>query len=134
MNSSAQAESLSRLDRWGMVVSGACIVHCLALPLASALLPFVAVALPHEEWVHPLLLGLALPVTGFALLRGYRRHRRRRPLFLGSLGLALIASAIVIHTQPSEAILSVSGGLLVVCAHLMNWRRHRPNGSGRIRS
>lgn len=121
----AESERLSRLDRWGMMISSVCLVHCLAFPLLTALLPFFAVALPGDEWLHPLLLGLALPVTGFALLRGYWRHRLVRPLLLGMAGLALIAGALFAHGELAEAALTVTGGLLVVGAHWLNWRGHR---------
>ncbi|WP_172593153.1 MerC domain-containing protein [Altererythrobacter sp. B11] len=125
MNSPASSASLSRLDRLGMAVSSLCLVHCLALPVLTALLPFFAAELPGDEWIHPLLLGLALPVTGLALLRGWLRHRLARPAALGAAGLAIIASALLAPHGVAESALTVVGGLLVVWAHVLNWRGHR---------
>lgn len=115
---------LSTLDRWGMIVSGACLLHCLALPIIALLLPIAGTMLPDHEWVHPILLGVALPVTGGALLRGYRIHRLRRPVLWGAAGLALIAGALPMEGTPGETILTVAGGLLILRAHLVNWRAH----------
>jgi len=117
---------LSWLDRMGIVISSICLVHCLALPLLIALLPVVASALPADGWVHPLLIGLALPVTGLALWRGYRRHRRIVPTSLGIAGLGLIALALAAEGW-GEALLTVGGGVLVSLAHILNWRSHSPH-------
>ena len=99
-------------------------MHCLALPVLALLLPFVATAMPEHGWVHPIMLGIALPITGGALLRGYRIHRLRRPLLLGSAGLALIASALLFEGSVGETILTVAGGLMILRAHLINWNAH----------
>ena len=95
------------------------------MPFLAAMLPFIAASLPGDRWVHPVLLGLALPVTGFALVRGFMLHRLRRPAAIGAAGLALIASALFVTGTVAEAALTVGGGLLVVSAHLLNWRGHR---------
>ncbi|BDD66169.1 membrane protein [Sphingobium sp. TA15] len=113
---------LSRMDRWGIIISSACLVHCLALPLAIALLPAIASSLPSDSWVHPVLIGLALPVTGGALWRGYRTHLRAVPALLGALGLGFIASALFARGGLAEPALTVFGGLLVSAAHILNWR------------
>jgi len=116
--------AISGLDRWGMIISGICVIHCLALPIATALLPFLALGLPLEEWAHPVLLGIALPVTGIALLRGYLRHRLVRPAILGAIGLALIALGTLVGNDLKETLFTVMGASLVVVAHFLNWKRH----------
>jgi hypothetical protein len=116
---------LSALDRLGMVISSACLVHCMALPLLTALLPFLSTTLPGDEWTHKALLGMALPVTGLALLRGWQRHRSAVPAVAGAIGLGIIGGALFVETDLVESALTVTGGLIVVWAHLRNWRiRH----------
>ncbi|MBN9505823.1 MAG: MerC domain-containing protein [Altererythrobacter sp.] len=123
--SGAGNERLSGLDRLGMVISSACLVHCLALPLLTALLPFLSTTLPGDEWTHKALLGMALPVTGLALLRGWQRHRSAAPAIAGAIGLGIVATALFVETELVESALTVTGGLIVVWAHLRNWRvRH----------
>lgn len=128
MHEEALRPRLSRLDRWGIVISSVCLVHCLALPLLIALLPAISSVVPGDGWVHPLLIGLALPVTGMALRRGYRMHRRAVPTLVGCLGLGLIATALFCEGQLSETILTVGGGALVSLAHVLNWRGHHGTG------
>jgi len=126
MREGASAQRIAHLDRWGMLVSAACLVHCLALPLAAAALPFMAVLLPHEEWTHAALLALALPVTGLALLRGYLRHRRAGPALLGVAGLALMGGALLAGDDRAVKAITVAGAVLCAAAHMLNWRSHRP--------
>lgn len=118
---------LSRIDRWGMAISSLCLIHCILLPVAIALLPAFASSLPGDAWVHPVLIGLALPVTGLALRRGYAAHRRLVPALSGGLGLALIGAALWFHGTVPETVLTVAGGLTVTLAHLMNWHSHHPH-------
>ncbi len=124
----APATALSTLDRWGMVVSSLCLIHCLALPLVAAFLPLLAVPLAGDEWVHSVLLAIALPVSGMALVRGFRAHRAAGPAILGAFGLAGIACAIVVRADMAERILTVAGGLLVARAHWLNWKSHHRRG------
>lgn len=130
MGQSADTPQIRNLDRWGMWIAAACIVHCLALPLLAAALPFVAVILPHDEWTHTAMLALALPVTGMALVRGYRRHRLVRPAALGAAGLLLIAGALLTGGGAAETAMTVTGALLCAAAHVLNWRGHRPGNCG----
>ncbi len=129
MKEEALDAHLSRLDRWGIVISSVCLVHCLALPLIIALLPAITSSLPPDSWVHPVLIGLAVPVTGGALWRGYSVHRRGRPALIGCAGLGLIGTALLFRDTLAEPVLTVAGGALVACAHILNWRGHR--GCGR---
>jgi hypothetical protein len=122
MNSDTGNGRLTGLDRLGMVISSACLVHCLALPLLTALLPFLSTTLPGDEWTHKALLGMALPITGLALLRGWQRHRTAAPAIIGAIGLSLVATALFVETVALESVLTVTGGLIVVWAHLRNWR------------
>lgn len=115
--------AMPRLDRWGIVVSAACLVHCLALPLLTAALPLLALAPGQTRWVHPVLLVLALNVTGLALWQGYRRHRRVRPALVGAPGIAAIAAALWAGER-AETILTVAGVALVGAAHWLNWGGH----------
>lgn len=125
MGDDLEPAAITRLDRLGMLISSACLVHCLALPLLTALLPFLSLSLPGDEWTHRVLLAMALPVTGLALFRGWRRHRAAVPTICGAAGLMMIAAGLFPGSEIAEAALTVTGGLIVVGAHLMNWRaRH----------
>ena len=64
------------LDLTAVGLSGLCLVHCLALPLVIALLPFLARY--SDGHLHLQMLTVVLPLSTLALTVGFRRHRDRR--------------------------------------------------------
>lgn len=112
----------SPLDRLGVALSGLCLVHCLALPVLISLMPALSFWLPTTSWMHPVLIAVALPVTGTALWAGYRRHGQPAPPLLGAMGLLLLILGALAATQALDSGLTVTGGLAIALAHLRNWR------------
>lgn len=73
--SAARKVSKSRtLDALAMGLSGLCVAHCLLMPLVLAALPFLGV-FSENPLLHQVLVGVAAPVSLFALIRsgGWRR-------------------------------------------------------------
>ncbi|QLC26872.1 MerC domain-containing protein [Parasphingopyxis algicola] len=99
-----------------------CIVHCLILPVAVALLPALAAFVALPETLHIWLLGFVVPVAGIVLLSGYRVHRDNRPPVAGAAGLVLLALAALLFPETVlDMVLSTVGSVLLVGAHLLNW-------------
>lgn len=119
------------LDGAAALMSSLCLVHCLLLPLALALSPMLAVGLADEllhgpVWVHWLLIGLAAPVSVYALWRGAAQHGSRTPWLLAALGFVLMAAGALAHGfGPIEPILTVAGGIIVAFAHWRNWKARK---------
>lgn len=104
----------------------ACLLHCLATPAAILLVPTAATYLVLPERFHLWILLFALPTSAVALWIGYARHRRCQPAVVTSVGLAMLAGAIVL--APSEAIetaITVPGTLAMAIGHALNWRAMR---------
>jgi len=100
------------------------MVHCAALPLIALLLPSVGgVLFDHSSVLHWLLLALAVPVSGYALLRGYRQHERLGVVAVGMVGL-LVMTLGVSHLLSSslEIPLTLGGATVVAVSHLLNIR------------
>jgi hypothetical protein len=115
------------LDRLAVGLSGACLLHCLALPALAAMLPILGVW-AHAEWVHLALLLAAAPLSAAALLR---RGRRDWGLcIVAALALTLMAiGAIADIPSATETALTVVGALTLAAAHLWNARRRVAQGS-----
>lgn len=111
-------------DLSAISLSGLCLVHCLALPVLAAFLPVFG-AWAHAEWVHLLFAAMAVPLTGLALWRVHRRRPLPLPLrVLAVAGLAgLVAGAFGWPDAAMETPVTVAGSLMLVSAHLWNWRR-----------
>lgn len=113
-------------DLSAISLSGLCLAHCLALPMAAAFLPALA-AWSRAEWVHGLFVAIAAPLTGFALWRVHLSHPLPGGLIiLAMLGLALLlVGALHWPDVAWETPLTVVGSLCLASAHLWNWRRHQ---------
>ncbi|HEY8520765.1 MAG TPA: MerC domain-containing protein [Gammaproteobacteria bacterium] len=116
-------------DRIAIALSAICIVHCLAVPLAVAVLPVAALAVGGDAHFHQLMLWLVVPtsVAGFAL--GYRVHRRVGVVAVAAAAvLALAAAATWGHASwgfAAEAAVSVAASLALAGAHWVNFREVR---------
>ncbi|GGE75954.1 MerC domain-containing protein [Sphingomonas prati] len=114
---------LGGLDTVAAMLSSLCLLHCIAIPVAIALLPAFALAIPDLPWLHAALLVVAVPASGLALWRGWRVHHDRVPATVGALGLAIMATALLaVPHSLTEVSLTVGGGLLVATGHLLNLR------------
>lgn len=124
-------------DLTGIALSFACLIHCLALPLAILLAPALSRWIALPEGVHAAILLLALPAAAIAMRDGWRRHRRLWPAILATIGLALLALGLSAHEgwieaanpETADRLLTSVGALTLAAAHLVNWRwRHRGGG------
>jgi hypothetical protein len=119
------------LDLVAAILSSLCLIHCIAVPVAIALLPALALVVPDIEWLHAALLVIAVPASGLALWRGWHVHRNPAPARIGAAGLLVMATALfAVPHSVTEVMLTVGGGLLVATGHLFNLRATvRPRGA-----
>jgi hypothetical protein len=113
-----------RLDALGLAISGVCLVHCIALPLAAVVIPAFTLGLDEQSdhTFHWLLLGFALPISSLALWRGAQRYRDRRWFWLGSVGLATMALGVLhVFGAHSEVPMTSIGVVMLAIAHLKNF-------------
>jgi hypothetical protein len=111
-------------DRFGMLASGLCLVHCLAMPLL--LIPLFGLGHQGDAFHRAMVVIVTLPVL-LALIPGYLAHRHWRVLALGGLGLASFGAGVLVfgprYGENVELVLAVAGGLLLFGAHYRN-RHH----------
>ncbi|MCW1382054.1 MerC domain-containing protein [Novosphingobium sp. KCTC 2891] len=112
----------SRLDRFGVLLSGLCLVHCLAGLFLVGILGIGGGAL-LDPAIHRVGLVAALVVGAGTIGLGALRHGHKLPLIVGSTGLALMAGAVIAGHGSAEAVLTILGVLLVASAHVINMRR-----------
>lgn len=113
------------LDRFGMLLSGICLAHCLALPALATTLSLVGGAGLAESHTHGWLLAAALPTSLIALGWGIRHHGRRGIGWVGLVGVALLAAAWLGHLHEAigataDRVITPIGGLLLAGAHAWN--------------
>lgn len=109
-------------DRFGVVLSSVCAVHCILTPVVFLLLPSLHLAEFHESFHHTLLVILPL-LALVAFVPGYRGHRDLRVFMWAFPGFALILASAFFFEHSHElmpTVLSVAGSISLVRAHLLN--------------
>lgn len=109
------------MDWIGVGLSGACLVHCLALPIFVSTLPFLGAA-THNPLFHRVLAAFILPIALFAFWKGYSKHKNKFILLSGSSGASLVVIAILIDPDGHKSLwLTVLGSFTLLLSHLRNW-------------
>jgi hypothetical protein len=125
------AKSGSWLDGFAVALSALCLLHCLALPLVVAGLPFLSQF--AETHLHAQVLVAVLPLSIVALGLGYRKHRDARIVAAGAVGmLLLVVGATVAHQQLgalADRAFTVTGSLTLATAHFVNAYRSKLTSS-----
>lgn len=113
-------------DRLAMALSGLCVLHCFALPAIILLLPSSITAFVSDESFHIGMLMTVIPVSFFALISGYRQHRRESFIILGSIGIGFLMLAVTIIENllggVGEKSFTLLGAVLVAYAHCLNFK------------
>ena len=111
--------STSRLDRIAMGLSGLCLVHCVATTVMLALLSAAGGVL-GAPIVHEVGLGLAMIMGAYSLGRGILEHGYSMPSAVGGLGLGVMAGALTLPHDGTEALYTVVGVAILALGHRLN--------------
>ena len=109
----------SRLDGFAMGLSGLCLVHCVA---TAVLLAFVSAAggVLGAPIIHEVGVTLAVILGAVALGRGILEHGFMMPSAIGGLGLGVMAGALTLPHDGSEALATVFGVMILALGHRLN--------------
>jgi uncharacterized membrane protein YfcA len=111
-------------DQLGIWASTLCIVHCIVTPVVLSLSVVSAHFLPSEERTHRTLALLIAMLGVFALIKGYRRHRRLRVVLFMGVGLASIFAGAYwgdrLPSHVTEVVITFVGSCFMIAAHRLN--------------
>jgi hypothetical protein len=109
----------SRLDRIAVGVSGLCLVHCLATAVLLGLLS-AAGGMLGAPIIHEVGLTLAMLLGAIALGRGILEHGFVMPSAIGALGLGVMAGALTLPHDGTEALYTIIGVMILALGHRLN--------------
>ena len=113
-----------KLDNISIYISGFCLIHCLAFPILSVSIPVYGFFV--ENHFHEILLFFIIPISSFALYRGFKNHKNSRVLSVGIIGGFLVfLGATILHNQANhtyELTITAIGSILLALAHFNNNR------------
>ena len=114
------------IDNLGITISSVCAIHCLLLPAIFLIAPYSFIA-SHE--FHETLIYFILPCALIAFVLGCRKHGDMRVAIMGTIGIILLASAVILHEilhgdQHSDSLISVlitvMGSVILIFSHIRN--------------
>ena len=114
------------IDNLGITISSVCAIHCVLLPAIFIIAPYSFLA-SHE--FHEALIYFILPCAAIAFTLGCRKHGDIKVALMGSFGIILLASSILLHEifhsdKHSEELLTVlitvAGSIMLILSHLRN--------------
>ncbi len=121
-------------DRFAIVLSGLCAIHCIALPIIATLIPLLSIAIQHghsthEFWFHQFILLFIVPISLIALIFGFRTHKSWTPVIVAGIGLTIltltalfIEDFLTVYHLPDrvETLFTVTGGIIHATGHILN--------------
>lgn len=124
----------SYFDRFAIMLSGICAIHCILLPIAASAMPLFVASIDHDHHLHDFVFHQAillfiLPVSIIALYTGFRTHQQVLPITIASIGLlflvtvALFAEKMIesgMMQHEGETVLTVIGGATHAVGHILN--------------
>lgn len=120
------------MDRSAIALSVVCLVHCLTLPIALTMAPALAAYWFADESFHAMLVYVVVPTSLVAIGLGCKRHRTLAVIAWGASGLLALTLAVVLGSvllgEAGEKLLTMLGAVLVVVAHVQNFRLCRRCG------
>ena len=113
-------------DKFAMGLSLACVLHCFFVPSFLILTSGMLSVSLNNEFVHKLLVLVAVPISSFALIKGYKYHKTFSFLTFGILGLVTLILAVVLGEsnlgELGEKGLTLLGSILVAYSHFKNYK------------
>jgi len=114
------ALSTDRLDRMAIGLSGLCLVHCLGTTVVLAILASAGGML-GAPIIHEVGLTLAMLLGALSLGKGIFEHGYTMPSAVGGLGLGVMAGALTLPHDGTEALYTVIGVGILALGHRLNF-------------
>ncbi|MCF6404518.1 MerC domain-containing protein [Chitinophaga filiformis] len=110
-------------DAIGIGASLACAVHCVLLPVIFTTFSLFGVEILKNVFLEVLTVLVSMTAGGWAIWKGYMRlHRQKAVLVYFLAGLLLMIAGNFAGAVPLEMGLKIIGAILLITAHIRNWR------------
>ncbi|MBR78371.1 MAG: MerC mercury resistance protein [Woeseiaceae bacterium] len=113
-------------DKFAMGLSLACVLHCFFVPSFLIITSGMLSVSLDNEFVHKLLVLVAVPISSFALIKGYKYHKTFSFISFGILGLVALILAVLLGEsnlgELGEKGLTLLGSILVAYSHFKNYK------------
>jgi len=113
----------AKWDAIGIGASLACTIHCVLLPVIFTTFSLFGVEILENVFLEVLTVLVSMTAGGWAIWRGYMRlHKQKAVLVYFVAGLLLMIAGNFASIVSMEMGLKIVGAILLVTAHIRNWR------------
>jgi len=113
-------------DKTAISLSMICLAHCLLLPSFLVILSGYITLSYDNEFIHYLLLFIAIPVSIYALITGAMNHSNFTFLVMGLVGIISLIFAVTMGVElwdeSGEIVFTIIGASLVAFSHYKNYK------------
>jgi hypothetical protein len=110
-----------RWDGVGLGIAGLCLLHCIATTVLLTVVASVGGVFLNPI-IHEIGLLFAIIFGVIALGKGYRDHRIVMPALVGSLGIGIMGTALMLPHGGAEIVWTIVGVSILAVGHLLNVR------------
>lgn len=116
------AKARVMFDKFGIMVTSLCAIHCILLPVILPILPLIGLTASHNHAFEGFVLLFTMVLGFITLFIGFHRyHRKLYPFYALFLG-GFIYWQRDAWGHDMEHVVLVVGAALVILAHIMNMR------------
>lgn len=115
-----------KTDRVGAVLSSACAVHCIVMPLVLTSLPLIGLGFLAEHWFETVVLIFAIGLACVSAVRGHKKHGKWRVTVTFSAAVLVMGIAHLFHDHHDcdehvwNQFMMPLGGILAAVGHVWN--------------
>ena len=116
----ARGSNEETIDRLAIGLSGLCLIHCVA---SAVFITFLAAggSFLLDPIFHEVGMTIALVLGVFGFGRGIVRHGYMLPSAVGGLGLGVMAGALTLPHDGTEAMATILGVAILALGHRLNF-------------
>ena len=113
------------IEKIGVLLSIACAVHCLTLPIFLFFAPYLASSFAFSSNLEWTLVISSFVLAAFILMLDYRKHRQPLPLYFLGVGIIIKVLDMVLSNQSYAWLFGILLGAVISIAYWVNYKHKK---------
>ena len=113
------------IEKIGVLLSIACAVHCLTLPIFLFFAPYLASSSAFSSNLEWILVISSFVLAAFILMLDYRKHRQPLPLYFLGVGIIIKVLDMVLSNQSYAWLFGILLGVVISLAYWVNYKHKK---------
>ena len=113
------------IEKIGVLLSIACAVHCLTLPIFLFFAPYLASSFAFSSNLEWILVISSFVLAAFILVLDYRKHHQPLPLYFLGVGIIIKVLDMVLTNQSYAWLFGILLGTVISIAYWVNYKHKK---------